>query len=89
MIVLATHRRIIGPPQEHVLEWLGPLLLLAVIGLLVVGAIVVTRTIVNSRGGSEGRGAAISGPLRILEERFARGEIDEEEFKRRRDVLRD
>jgi putative membrane protein len=27
--------------------------------------------------------------LRILEERFARGEIDEDEFRRRRDVLRD
>lgn len=26
--------------------------------------------------------------LRILDERFARGEIDEEEYRRRRDVLR-
>jgi len=28
-------------------------------------------------------------PQRMLEQRFARGEIDEEEFRRRRDVLRD
>jgi putative membrane protein len=33
--------------------------------------------------------AATSDAERILDERFARGEIDEEEFTRRRSVLRD
>jgi putative membrane protein len=28
-------------------------------------------------------------PLRILDERFARGEIDDDDYRRRRDVLRD
>ena len=31
---------------------------------------------------------APSGPLQILDERFARGEIDDEEYRRRRAVLR-
>lgn len=30
-----------------------------------------------------------SSPLRILDERFARGEIDDEEYRRRRAVLRE
>ena len=33
--------------------------------------------------------SAPSEPLRILEERFARGEIDDEEYRRRRAVLRE
>ena len=67
---------------------MGPLLLLATIALLVVGAVLITRTIVNSRAGGSTSSGAPAGPLRILEERFARGEIDDEEFRRRRDILR-
>lgn len=87
MIAAAKPQRIIWPDAHPVGEWLGPLFVLLVFGLLVVGAVLVTRTIVNSRGATPSAPAA-SGPLRILEERFARGEIDEEEFKRRRDILR-
>jgi putative membrane protein len=67
----------------------GPLFLLLIVALLVLGAIFITRTIINRPPTSSGPGPAPSrGPLAILEERFARGEIDEDEFTRRREVLR-
>jgi putative membrane protein len=37
-------------------------------------------------GGADG-GKDAKSPLQILEERFARGEIDEEEFERKRKLL--
>ena len=53
--------------------------------LLVVVALIVTLvTLVARRGGQGSRGGA----EHILTERFARGEIDEAEFRRRRDALR-
>lgn len=64
--------------------WMGPLTALVIVGLLVLGAILIVRTI-SSRPTSH---RETSGPLHILEERFARGEIDEDEFRRRRDALR-
>jgi uncharacterized membrane protein len=40
--------------------------------------------------GSKGQGFRSSSEAqRILEERFARGEIDAEEFRQKRDILRD
>lgn len=61
--------------------WIWMLLSWAVIIGLVVWA-------VNSFAGRDARGG--NGPpsaRRILDERFARGEIDEEEYRRRRDEL--
>lgn len=80
--------RMIRPDGFQHMDWIGPLFVLFVVALLVIGAILVTRTIVNSRGATTTGPSAASGPLRILEERFARGEIDDEEFRRRRDLLR-
>jgi putative membrane protein len=40
----------------------------------------------GSGGGSGGGGGDPA--MRVLEERYARGEIDEDEFRRRREVLR-
>jgi putative membrane protein len=40
----------------------------------------------GSRSSQQGGGAD---PLRLLDERFARGEIDEDDYQRRRSVLRD
>jgi putative membrane protein len=54
---------------------------LIVVGLLVLAAIAVFRGF-GGRGGSERRRA-----LDILEERYARGEIEREEFMRRREDL--
>jgi putative membrane protein len=65
--------------------WMGPLTALVVVGLLVLGAVLIVRTISSRPTTSHGHR---SGPLHILEERFARGEIDEDEFRRRREALR-
>ena len=41
----------------------------------------------NMRKGNSGDSSDKESPLEILEKRYARGEIDEEEFKRRRKEL--
>ncbi len=61
--------------------WIWMLLSWAVIIGLVVWA-------VNTFAGRDARGGnGASSARRILDERFARGEIDEEEYRRRRDEL--
>jgi putative membrane protein len=62
---------------------LGALITLIVIALAVVGVLALVRA---SRGGSLGLTRPSSEQL--LDERFARGEIDIEEYTRRRDLLR-
>ncbi|HHC07703.1 MAG TPA: SHOCT domain-containing protein [Actinobacteria bacterium] len=56
--------------------------------LIVVG--IVLLVIWAARGVAEGGGSGASSPkraLEILDERFARGEIDEEEYRTRRRLL--
>jgi len=63
----------------------GPLLGLLYIGLIVVAVIFVVRWLggeFGARPGSRGRSA-----IQILEERFARGEIDKDEFEERKRLL--
>lgn len=76
--------------------WLGGLLMLLSMILLWGGVITVVVILVRRFAGSggprdgehrDGRGSAHSA-LRILDERYARGEIDEEEYERRRTRLR-
>ncbi|MGH2760291.1 MAG: SHOCT domain-containing protein [Actinomycetota bacterium] len=75
--------RIVEYGRHHEM-WIGPLAALLFLGLLIAGAVIIVRMLINRpQGGSPSRG-----PLAILEERFARGEIDEEEFRTRRDALR-
>lgn len=50
-------------------------------------ALVVWLLVRSSRQGQATGGADRSDPMRILEDRFARGEIDREEFERRRSAL--
>lgn len=46
-------------------------------------------TLIRQKGSrSEPPGQGGSEPMRILDERFARGEIDEDDYTRRREVLR-
>ncbi len=60
----------------------GMFLLWALVaGAVVAGVIFVVRGLGS---GNRDAGAALA----ILEERYARGEVDEEEFTRRRDALR-
>ncbi|KEI45733.1 SHOCT domain-containing protein [Saccharopolyspora rectivirgula] len=54
--------------------------------LMILGIIALTRYI--TRSSTAGRGAEpFDGPHRVLAERYARGEIDEEEYRRRAAVL--
>ncbi len=69
--------------------------ILMIVAMLVLwGALAwIIVTLLRQRGGnSEPRGGAPGGPgpepLRILDERLARGEIEEEEYKRRRDLIK-
>ena len=67
--------------------FLGPLWMLVILGVLIAGIVLLVRWL----GGGPvvgGHGpAASSRALDILKERFARGEIDEEEFEKRRRLL--
>ena len=64
--------------------WFGPLLMLAVIVLFVALVVLLVRWL----GGERGLPSAATRTAReILDERYARGEIDREEYlKRRQDV---
>ncbi len=74
----------------HDTSWAGWLamwlMMLAFWGLLVAGALWLVRTTRADRGGA----ANIASPdaRQILDERLARGELTEEEYVRRRDLLR-
>jgi len=72
--------------------WLLTLLLLLVVAALVVGAVVwlVTRSAGTGRTGGAAAGGrpGASTAEQVLDERYARGEIEEEEYLRRRSVLR-
>jgi putative membrane protein len=66
--------------------WVWPVLV--VVGLLILaylGLLLVRGRLGSSRGGSESGSG--SSARRILDERYARGEIDEEEYRRRRTEL--
>lgn len=67
----------------------GPIMMIAVLAAVVVVVVLIVRWL---GGGSLHRDAAIhqpigKTPLDILKERFAKGEIDKEEFEERRRVL--
>jgi putative membrane protein len=62
--------------------WVWPVLI--VVGLLVLGYLAVRLA---QSGGFSGRPDSRSVARRILDERYARGEIDDEEYQRRRDLL--
>lgn len=65
--------------------WGGPLMWI----LWILLAVIIFWVLKSLFGGGDGdtRERPASTPMQILQERFARGEIDEEEFRRRREVL--
>ncbi len=68
--------------------WMWGLMLLGTIGFWLLVAYIV-RTVVLGRRTNEAPSAQTSAePLRLLDERLARGEIDVEEYERTRDILR-
>ncbi len=68
--------------------WLGPILMIAVVVLAVLLLIWIIRLVAGTGGGApkERPGAAPSA-REILDARLARGEIDQEEYDRRRRAL--
>lgn len=72
----------------------GPLMMVLWL-VVVVGAVVLLvrwlggGSAEGSRGRGHGQGGSGRSPLDILKERYARGEIDDEEYARRRRVLED
>jgi putative membrane protein len=65
--------------------WIWPALIVA--GLLIIGYVVVRLVQGGSPAHAFGASSAGSAARQILDERFARSEIDEDEYKRRRDLL--
>ena len=61
--------------------WLGPLFMLGVLALLVAFIVGLTRWFGGDRGISFG---SVRTARDILDERYARGEIDREEYQKRR-----
>ncbi len=64
---------------------LGPIMMILFVAAIVAVVVLVVRWL----GGAGGPGAKPKAAQDILEERFARGEIDKEEFEQRRQALRD
>ncbi len=65
--------------------FLGPIMMIFFVALLVVAVVLIVRWL----GGSEAarRGPSGDAALDVLKQRFARGEIDRNEFEDRRQVL--
>jgi putative membrane protein len=60
--------------------WLGPLFMVALLALVIAGIVALVRWI----GGADGSGR-VHTAREVLHERYARGEVDREEYQRRRD----
>ncbi len=80
---------------EHMhggIAWVGGWVMLAVMFLflaaLAVIAVALARAASRSSRARRPRAGAATTAERTLEERFARGELDEEDYRRRRDLLR-
>jgi putative membrane protein len=65
----------------------GPIMMILFVAVIVAVVVLVVRWLGGA--GAGGAGARPKAALDILEERFARGEIDKDEFETRRQTLRD
>lgn len=82
------------PGYDHMMwnggwgHWIfGPLMMLLFLGILVFGVAAAIRWIGGD--GRPGQSTSNSSARAILEERYARGEIDEKEFRERKRTLED
>ena len=67
-------------------DWVAMSVMMALLwGLVILIGVMIFRGTGQGRGGDDNRGR---GALEILDERFARGEIDREEYEARKAVLR-
>ena len=67
--------------------FLGPLMMILFIAAIVAAVVLIVRWLGGSPHGAAPLSPPGRAPLDILKERFARGEIDKEEFEERRRVL--
>lgn len=67
----------------------GPILIIVFIGIAVAVVVLLIRWLGGSIPGTGSFAQTARDPLDILKERFARGEIDKEEYEERRRVLRE
>ena len=68
--------------------WFGMSIgMIAFWGLLIVLALLVYQAFSDSTAGGRGSGPTAADPRQILAERYARGEIDEDEYQRRLTTL--
>jgi len=68
--------------------WVGTMVMLVLLlALVVVAAVVVVRLLGPREQPGAGSRPAPRSAMEVLQERFASGEIDEDEFKRRRALL--
>jgi putative membrane protein len=67
----------------------GPIMMITVLATVVVVVVLLVRWLGGSGHGAAPHSPPAKTPLDILKERFARGEIDREEFEERRRVLAD
>ncbi len=67
----------------------GPLMMIVFIAVIVAVVVLMVRWLggVGAAGGGPAQGPKPKAALEILEERFARGEIDKDEFESRRQAL--
>ncbi len=68
--------------------WWSLLVMLGVLLLLIVTAVLLAVSLGRSGSAAPPRAGGGSTADRLLDERFARGEIDEEEYRHRRAVIR-
>ena len=69
--------------------FLGPVMMIAFIAIAVVIVVLLVRWLGGSGHSSSLGIPSARDPLEILKERFARGEIDKDEYEERRRILRD
>ncbi|MCU1670833.1 MAG: hypothetical protein JWP40_3760 [Blastococcus sp.] len=75
-------------PGDHVSGWGWAAMSISMIlfwGLLILGGVLLFRALNRPSGGHEAPSRAT--PEQVLAERFARGEIDEDEYRRRLETL--
>ena len=85
------------PSQDHPYGWhgggdwghmiFGPLMMLVFVAVVIVVVVLAVRWLGGARHGVTADPRSGKTPIDILEERFASGEIDQDEFEERRRIL--